>query len=161
MGAHCPATHWNIPEYLYEYGMPDVKPMEGIIFIVAQKRRDIPFVVPVDTPTGPSWPRQTVDLINKWQSGRIFIYGAGGLGALVAAEFRKLGLEINAFIDTFKSGMFEERPVHKFEDYVVDRRPDDRILIASLYDTEIRSLLREHGYGWVASIREPWCKAGL
>ena len=77
----------------------------------------------------------------------VYLYGSGECGRTILAHARDQGLtNIHGFLDSRAAGEAEGLPVHRFEDYLKDmRRPDDLILITSMYLEEIARTLLNHG----------------
>lgn len=86
----------------------------------------------------------SLDQISKTRP--LYIYGASSYGqrtlqGLIDAGYRN----VVGFIDTYRSGMFEGLPVHRFVDYVGDYDENDQILVASSYYGEIEIRLLSYG----------------
>jgi len=143
--------HWHIPEYLFEAGMPRMESRASGLVFVLQKRFDRPFVLPVDSPIPPV-DRALFHIRNKAPAGRLLIYGAGGMGQSLAAKLQDSGFAVSGFIDTYKTGSCSGLPVHLFEDYRSQAKPDDCIVIASDFAREIKTLLSEHGIDWFLAL---------
>jgi len=73
----------------------------------------------------------------------IYIYGAGAAGRALRANLS--GFTVRGYIDSRQSGECEGLPVLALDDYVAARKPDDQILIASMYADEIEATLLKLG----------------
>lgn len=143
--------HWDIPEYLFDAGMPRIKSRAGSVTFILQKRFDQPFAPPIDSPA-PIVDRALFYIQKTRPTGRLFIYGAGGMGQSLVALLQKNEFPVSGFIDTYKSGECCGLPIHRFEDYRPQAQSDDRIVIASDFAAEIKTLLSENNLGWFFAV---------
>ncbi|NUB05041.1 hypothetical protein FW320_02385 [Azospirillum sp. Vi22] len=77
----------------------------------------------------------------------IYLYGSGECGRSVLTHAHRYGLtNIRGFIDSHTAGEVEGLPVHRLDDYLKGvRRPDDAIIITSMYLKDIARTLLQHG----------------
>ena len=79
------------------------------------------------------------------ETGRVFIYGAGGAGLALKRRMEESGAPDAAFIDSFGSGELQGTRVYSLAEYLADRQPGDAIVIASTYAVQIADGLKERG----------------
>ncbi|KAA0593761.1 hypothetical protein J2848_005894 [Azospirillum lipoferum] len=139
------------PDYLFDAGMPHMEPFASSVTFILQKRFDRPFVPPIDSPVSFA-SRALFHIRNAPPTGRLLVYGAGGMGQSLVAALQESGFAVAGFIDTYKAGECAGLPIHRFEDYRQQAKPDDRIIIASDFAPEIKGLLSQNGIGWFLAL---------
>ncbi len=89
----------------------------------------VPFVIASDLP----------------RDARVYVYGSGAGGQALARYLIRSGLDIAGYIDSFREGCVDGLPMHRFDQYLAMRRPEDALLIGSTFVSEIERHLAAHG----------------
>lgn len=139
---------WRVPDYLFDLGAPPLTSATSDLWFVFRKRYDRPFAFPIDSPVE-EFDRLMFALGRHEEPERLWLYGAGGMGRTLARRLSDIGITITGFIDSHRSGELDAWPVLSLDDYrLVERRPDDRLIIASSFAAEIKASLVARGIDW-------------
>ena len=79
------------------------------------------------------------------RDARVYVYGSGAGGQALVRYLIGSGLGVAGYIDSFREGSVDGLPMHRLDQYLALRRPDDAVLIGSSFVDEIERRLVASG----------------